>query len=223
MSEELSRKLGYRFADSELLNVALTHRSCGDVNNERLEFLGDSIVNFVVAEVLFRRYSHAHEGDLSRWRATLINRDTLGLLGRQFELGRYLRLGMGELKSGGSERASILSCAMEAVIGAIYLDGGFTAIYDCIIRWYEPLLTSLSSSASHKDPKTKLQEYLQSEHMALPVYQVVSIEGEAHQQVFTMSCEVPGLDKKVQGTGTSRRRAEQHAAEIMLEFIKNHQ
>ncbi|EKD73426.1 MAG: hypothetical protein ACD_45C00321G0009 [uncultured bacterium] len=219
MSEkELSRKIGYHFNDPRLLKIALTHRSSGEDNNERLEFLGDSIVNFVIAEILFQQYPAAQEGDLSRWRATLINRETLGILGRQFELGRYLYLGMGELKSGGSERMSILSCAMEAIVGAIYLDGGFLAVHEAILSWYQPLLNSLMLAASHKDPKTQLQEYLQRHHLSLPVYEVEALEGEAHQQTFVVSCTVQ--DQKVLGKGTSRRRAEQAAAENMLEIIK---
>jgi ribonuclease-3 len=218
MSEELCRKLGYTFANPHLLKVALTHRSNSEENNERLEFFGDSIVNFVIAEALFIQFPRAHEGELSRWRATLINRETLGVLGRQFELGRYMRLGLGELKSGGSDRTSILSCAMEAIIGAIYLDSGFAATRECILRWYQPLLVSLMTAANHKDPKTQLQEYLQSRRLPLPIYEVESIEGEAHQQIFVVSCIVQ--DIKILGKGTSRRRAEQEAAVTMLEVIK---
>lgn len=218
MSDALCRKLGYKFNDSHLLKVALTHRSASDENNERLEFLGDSIVNVVIAEALYRQFPFAHEGDLSRLRATLINRDTLGVLGRQFDLGRYMFLGPGELKSGGGSRASTLSCTMEAVIGAIYLDSGFIIVRECILRWYQPLLESLTNAQSHKDPKTQLQEYLQSHKIPLPVYEVLSIEGESHQQIFVVSCVVQ--DKKIIGKGTSRRRAEQSAAELMLEAIK---
>ncbi len=218
MSEELCRKLGYSFKNPHLLKVALTHRSSSDENNERLEFFGDSVVNFIVGEALFHQFPYANEGDLSRWRATLINRETLGILGKQFELGRYLHLGMGEMRSGGQERTSIISCTMEAVIGAIYLDGGFEAARECILRWYEPLLTSLTHASDHKDPKTQLQEYLQKRRLPLPIYEVESIEGEAHQQMFVVSCTVQ--DKKITAEGTSRRRAEQAAAEGMLEVMK---
>ncbi len=218
MNEELCRKLGYIFNNPNLLKIALTHRSSSEDNNERMEFLGDSIVNFVIAEALYDQFPYAHEGDLSRWRATLINRDTLGDIGRQFDLGRYLHLGLGELKSGGNSRTSILSCAMEAIIGAIYIDGGFEAARACILRWYESLLKTLTTVATHKDPKTQLQEYLQSRHMPLPQYEVESIEGEAHQQLFVVSCVVQA--HKVMGKGTSRRRAEQEAAAMMLEEIK---
>lgn len=217
---ELARKLGYQFKNPKLLNLALTHRSCGDENNERLEFLGDSIVNFVIAEALYNQFPRAHEGDLSRWRASLINRETLGDLARHFEMGRYIYLGPGEVRSGGGERLSILSCTMEAIIGAIFLDGGFDVVRACVMRWYESLLKNLSHATNFKDPKTQLQEYLQSHHRSLPVYTVVSVEGEAHQQTFTVMCLVEGVDQEVKAVGTSRRRAEQAAAEIMLGVIK---
>src|SRR3990167_4908656 len=205
MSEELSRKLGYHFNDAQLLTMALTHRSMNENNNERLEFLGDSIVNFVIAEALYQQFPHAQEGELSRWRASLINRDALGDLARHFEVGHFLLLGPGEQKSGGSHRHSILSCAMEAIIGAIYLDSGFVSTRECILKWYEPLLNSLSQASSHKDPKTILQEYLQSHHLPLPIYSIENIEGEAHQQNFTVSCYVESVNQKTTGYGASRR------------------
>ncbi|SRR5579883_55634 len=220
MSDELSRKLGYQFNNQTLLTTALTHRSRDNDNNERLEFLGDSIVNCVIAEALYLQFPRAQEGDLSRLRASLINRDTLGELAREFDLGRYLLLGPGELKSGGSERLSILSCGMEAVIGAIYLDSDFKSVRDVILKWYQPLLTSLPEKSSQKDPKTTLQEYLQSRRMPLPVYTVELAEGEQHQQTFTVSCQVEGIAEKVLGKGSSRRRAEQEAATLMLGILK---
>lgn len=220
MSDELAHKLGYQFKDLKRLKVALTHRSSHEQNNERLEFLGDSIVNFIIAEALFEQFPKAQEGELSRWRATLINRDTLANIARNFDVGRFLHLGPGELKSGGSERKSILSCAMEAIIGAIYLDSDFTTTKQCVLSWYGPLLQSLSDSGNHKDPKTVLQEYLQSLRKPLPVYAVDAIEGEAHQQVFIVSCKIAGLEEKSTGRGTSRRRAEQNAAENMLGIIR---
>lgn len=220
MSDELSQKLNYQFQQPKLLKVALTHRSKGGDHNERLEFLGDAVVNFVIAEILYQQFPKATEGELSRWRASLVNRDALADMAKEFELGRYLYLGPGELRSGGSERQSILSCAMEAIIGAVYLDGGFNAARTKISDWYEPLLQSLSSAASHKDPKTLLQESLQSRRMPLPVYTVEAIEGEAHQQLFTVSCQVEGMPEKTLGKGTSRRRAEQDAAQAMLGVFK---
>src|SRR3990167_2795643 len=213
MNIDLIKKLNYEFRQPKLLKIALTHRSKGGDNNERLEFLGDAVVNFVIAEILYHQFPKATEGELSRWRATLVNRDTLGELAKDFELGRYLFLGPGELRSGGSERQSILSCAMEAIIGAVYLDGGFDAARASRGAGYEPLVQSVATAASHKDPKTLLQEYLQSRRMSLPLYTVEEIEGEAHQQLFTVSCLVEEMQEKTLGKGTSRRRAEQDAAQ----------
>lgn len=220
MSEELLVKLNYTFQDPKFLKVALTHRSKGGDHNERLEFLGDAVVNFVIADILYQLFPKATEGDLSRWRASLVNRDTLAELALEFELGQYLFLGPGELRSGGNKRHSILSCAMEAIIGAVYMDGGFDVARAKILEWYDPLLQSLSTAASHKDPKTLLQEYLQSRRLALPLYHVAEVSGEAHQQIFTVTCRVEGLEEYSQGTGTSRRRAEQDAAQAMLLLLK---
>lgn len=220
MSDELTQKLQYHFKQPELLQLALTHRSKGGEHNERLEFLGDAVVNFVIGEILYHQFPTATEGELSRWRATLVNRDALAELSKQFDLGQYLVLGLGELRSGGKQRQSILSCTMEAIIGAVYIDGGFAAARERIQAWYQPLLQSLSSAASHKDPKTLLQEYVQSQRLALPVYTVEGTEGEAHRQIFTISCHVKGIPEKVYGKGTSRRRAEQEAAQAMLSRLK---
>lgn len=219
MSDELAKKLNYAFKSPELLKTALTHRSRGGEHNERLEFLGDAVVNFVIADVLFHQFPKATEGELSRWRASLVNRDALAELAKEFNLGDFLLLGAGEMRSGGSQRQSILSCAMEALIGAIFLDGGFEAADACIKKWYVPFVQALSSAASHKDPKTLLQELLQSRRLPLPIYTVEAIEGEAHQQIFTVSCEVDGLKDKTFGKGTSRRRAEQDAAQMMLNLL----
>lgn len=219
MTDELVQKLDYTFQQPKLLKVALTHRSKGGDHNERLEFLGDAVVNFVIAEILFQQFPKATEGELSRWRASLVNRDTLAELAKEYGVGRFLLLGPGELRSGGNERQSILSCAMEAIIGAVYLDGGFETARARILAWYGPLLQSLSSAASHKDPKTLLQEYLQSCRLSLPLYKVENIQGEAHQQLFIVSCQVDGIQNKTLGKGTSRRRAEQEAAQAMLEVL----
>jgi ribonuclease-3 len=220
MSDELAQKLNYTFQQPDILKLALTHRSKGEEHNERMEFLGDAVVNFIIAEILYYQFPKATEGELSRWRATLVNRDALAELGKEFDLGQYLILGPGELRSGGNERQSILSCTMEAIIGAVYLDGGFEAARERIKAWYESMLQSLSSAASHKDPKTLLQEYLQSQRLPLPLYTVETTEGEAHQQLFTISCQVRGLEEKSLGKGTSRRRAEQEAAQAMLTLLK---
>ncbi|OAI50028.1 hypothetical protein AYO45_00160 [Gammaproteobacteria bacterium SCGC AG-212-F23] len=221
MGHELYRALGYTFNDEKLLKLALTHRSSNDENNERLEFFGDSVVNFVISEAVFNRFPQAQEGDLSRWRASLVNRDTLGELGRQFDLGRYLILGQGELRSGGNQRLSIISCCMEAVIGAIYFDSDLETVRKCILRWYEPILNAIPAGGSIKDPKTQLQELLQGRKLSLPTYAVESIGGEVHQQIFVVNCFVRSLQATTTGRGASRRRAEQNAAELMLEKIKN--
>lgn len=220
MIEELSKILSYTFRDESLLQTALTHRSKGGDNNERLEFLGDAIVNAVVGDALYHLHTYATEGELSRWRASLINRDTLAELAKKFDLGKFLILGPGEVRSGGQNRQSILSCTMEAIIGAIYLDAGFDIAKEKIIDWYQPWLNSLSSASNHKDPKTLLQEHLQGKKFPLPVYKVERIEGEAHQQVFMVSCQVEGMSLKSTGKGTSRRRAEQDAASVMLTMLK---
>ncbi len=214
--QELYKQLQYQFKDEQLLVLALTHRSKGDEHNERLEFLGDSIVNCIIAEALYHQYPQSTEGELSRWRAVLVNRESLANIARQLGLGAYLYLGPGELKSGGVERTSILSCAAEAIIGAIYLDCGFDRTTEIILKWFKPLLASLSSAASHKDPKTLLQEYVQSKRLPLPIYQIDSVEGAAHKQIFVIRCSIVGIDEQTLGRGTSRRRAEQAAAEAML-------
>ncbi len=216
----LERKLGYEFSDRGRLELALTHRSCGSCNNERLEFLGDSIVNFVIAEALFERFPEAREGQLSRLRARMVRGVTLAELGREFQLGDFLRLGSGELKSGGYRRESILADAVEAIIGAIYLDAGMDVCHERIRSWFQERLAGLSASdEQNKDPKTRLQEYLQARQQSLPKYQVISITGEAHDQVFTISCELDCLDQPSQGEGPSRRGAEQQAARNALKLL----
>nr|WP_245558722.1 ribonuclease III [Kushneria aurantia] len=216
----MSGRIGHRFHDRARLELALTHRSYGGANNERLEFLGDSIVNFVVGEALYERFPQAREGQLSRLRARLVKGETLAELGREFELGQYLRLGSGEMKSGGHRRDSILADAMEAIIGAIYLDSDMETVRRCVRHWYSQRLTALNLEDTQKDPKTRLQEFLQSRQIALPRYDVLDIEGEAHAQQFTVSCHVELLDEPTLGVGTSRRYAEQQAAERALALIE---
>ena len=216
----LERKLGYEFSDRSRLELALTHRSCGSRNNERLEFLGDSIVNFAIAEALYERFPKAREGQLSRLRARMVRGVTLAELGREFELGDFLRLGSGELKSGGFRRESILADAVEAIIGAIYLDAGMDICHERIRVWFNERLDGLSASdQQNKDPKTRLQEYLQARQNSLPKYQVVNIAGDAHDQVFSVMCELEGLGKSTQGEGSSRRGAEQQAARNALQLL----
>ena len=210
--EKLQRRLGYQFEDPERLLLALTHRSHGNQNNERLEFLGDSIVNMVIAEYLYRHFEKAREGQLSRLRARMVKGVTLAEIGREFELGNYLRLGSGELKSGGFRRESILADAVESVIGAIYLDSDFHTCREQILRWFEVRLKKLDLQDTQKDPKTRLQEYLQSRQFPLPLYEVISVDGEAHAQTFNVCCALPSLDRKTSGIGSSRRIAEQEAA-----------
>ncbi|MDC0610648.1 ribonuclease III [Vibrio sp.] len=217
----LEKKLGYDFSQSELLDLALTHRSANGQHNERLEFLGDSILSFVIADDLYHRFPKINEGDMSRMRATLVRGNTLAELGREFGLGDYLKLGPGELKSGGFRRDSILADAVEAIIGAIYLDSDIEVVRRIILAWYQERLDSIKPGISQKDPKTRLQEFLQGRRKPLPVYSVTKIKGEAHNQEFTVSCEVSGIGEPVIGKGTSRRKAEQAAAEQALEQLAN--
>ncbi|MDK9739551.1 ribonuclease III [Vibrio sp. D404a] len=219
--DKLERKIGYQFKDTDLIHLALTHRSAAGKHNERLEFLGDSILSFVIADDLYHRFPKVNEGDMSRMRATLVRGHTLAELGREFALGDYLKLGPGELKSGGFRRDSILADAVEAIIGAIYLDSDTETIRGIILSWYKTRLEAIQPGVSQKDPKTRLQEFLQGRRNPLPVYTVTNIKGEAHNQEFTVECEVAGVDKPVIGKGTSRRKAEQAAAETALEQLSN--
>lgn len=214
--EKLRRRLKHSFSDPTLLEMALTHRSHSAGNNERLEFLGDSILNFCIAESLFHRFDSAPEGDLSRVRAALVKGETLAAIARELELGECLRLGEGELKSGGFRRDSILADAVEAIIGAIYLDAGMDAARQEILALYQARLDKVSVAKTGKDPKTQLQEFLQSRGKPLPKYKVISISGEAHAQEFTVSCAVVLSDKITTAAATNRRAAEKLAAEKML-------
>lgn len=218
-NKRLVERLGYQFVRAELLEQALTHRSYGSHNNERLEFLGDSILNFSVAHALFERFPAAKEGDLSRLRAALVKGDTLAEIAREFDLGDFLKLGEGELKSGGFRRASILADALEAIIGAIFLDAGFEVARNVLMAWFQVRLAALSLSHDEKDPKTLLQEFLQSRKQPLPQYDVVKVEGESHAQMFTVSCRVQALSSATLGVAPSRRAAEKEAAEKMLALI----
>ena len=212
----LYKALGYTFQTESLLISALTHRSVPQNNNERLEFLGDSIVNFIAAELVYTLFEHATEGELSRLRTLLVRGETLAQLARDLGIGEYLYLGMGELRSGGARRESILADALEAVIAAIYLDAGMDACKATVTTWFQTLVTHLLTHKIQKDPKTRLQEYLQSFGLGLPQYEVILIEGKAHAQLFTVQCTLIETQKKVSEKGASRRRAEQAAAESML-------
>lgn len=217
--QKLALRLGHEFSDPALLAQALTHRSSAGDNNERLEFLGDSLVNFIIAEALYRKFPEAEEGQLSRLRAHLVRGATLAEIAAEFRLGNHLRLGSGELKSGGWRRESILADALEAVIGAIFLDAGVQACRCCVLTWYTSRLDELTLRRTVKDAKTRLQEHLQARQRSLPVYETVSVEGQAHAQRFTVSCTVETLAAPTFGEGGSRRQAEQCAAAKALELL----
>lgn len=210
------RGLGYRFRDGQLLDLALTHRSASSTNNERLEFLGDAVLGAVIAHRLFEQHPDAGEGTLSRIRARLVRRETLAELAGQLDLGARIRLGSGETRTGGHQRSSILANALEAIIGAIYLDGGMAAASGFIVAIFGRRLDELPADDDLTDPKTRLQEWLQGRGFALPVYSVASVSGEPHAQHFRVSCEVAALGARTEGEGQSRRRAEQVAAEKLL-------
>lgn len=215
--EGFSRSIGYRFSDIDLLLKALTHRSYGSAHNERLEFLGDSVVNCAVALELYRKFPDLTEGELSRLRASLVSQPSLAAVASAFQFGAYLRLGEGEVKSGGARRPSMLADAVEAVIGAAFLDGGFDAAFRVVEVLFGDALQKIDPRTTGKDAKTLLQEYLQSRRLPLPRYSVVAIRGEAHEQVFEVECEIPELDIRAPGEGTSRRSAEQEAARAAYE------
>ena len=213
-------RLGYEPQDLALFRAALTHRSAPGANNERLEFLGDAVVNLSIAQRLYEAFPLATEGELSRLRARLVSREPLAEIAVSLGLGETLQLGSGELRSGGFRRQSILADALEALCGAFFLDGGLGAVEPIIARLFTARIAALPSPEALKDPKTRLQEYLQSRSLTLPRYQILGIEGEDHAQTFRVSCEVPGLALRVEGGGSSRRRAEQQAAQAMLEAIE---
>ncbi len=217
----LQGRLGWRARDAALIARALTHRSAGGADNERLEFLGDAVLSFVVAELLYREFGDAPEGDLSRYRAALVSGEALADVAETLDIGARLRLGPGELRSGGFRRRSILADAFEALLGAIYLDGGLEAARDVVERLWRPQLVALRASPPPKDPKTRLQEHLQARSLGLPAYSVESVTGEPHEQQFAVRCSVGALGVSAEGRGSSRRRAEQLAAERVLEAIES--
>lgn len=217
--EKLNLKLGSSFTDLGLLNQAITHRSYSSTNNERLEFLGDAILNFVIAEDLYNRFPTAREGKLSRLRARLVKRETLAEIAREVDLGAFLRLGQGEQKSGGSKRDSILADALEAVIGALLIDSDLSAARARIAVWYKSRLEGISLDDPQKDSKTILQEYLQANKCSLPEYTVVSSIGKAHARTFYVECAAALLQTPALGSGSSRRIAEQEAASQALRTL----
>ena len=216
----LSKRLGYDFKDPSLVNLALSHRSVGKKNNERLEFLGDSIVNFLMAEALFEKFPHCREGELSRMRAELVRGSTLASIAREFDLGEYLNLGQGEMKSGGHRRESILADAVEALIGAIYTDSDMVTCKQRVLSWYQTRLAAITPAESNKDAKTRLQELLQGQKHPLPKYELVKTSGSEHQQQFEVECEIKHLKQRFQGSGSSRRNAEQAAAQAALHSLQ---
>lgn len=222
MDSGLCRKLDYIFNRPELLRQALTHRSHSVPHNERLEFLGDSVLNCAVAALIFRHFPDLPEGSLSRVRANLVNQKVLAELAQTLDLGKLIRLGEGELRSGGDRRPSILADALEAVLGAIYLDGGFAQAEKIVASLFASSLQELDARTQGKDPKTLLQEYLQSRRLALPQYAVVATSGEAHQQQFRVECVISKPDIRTLGEGATRRSAEQHAARQAYEQLQPH-
>ena len=217
--DALQTAIGHRFSRLELLQQAVTHRSFGSPHNERLEFLGDSIVNCVTAIALFERFGELREGDMSRLRANLVRQEALYRLADGLKLGDYLRLGEGEMKSGGHRRPSILADALEAIFAAVFLDAGFEGAKAVIDRLYAASLAGLDPARALKDPKTALQEWLQGRRMPLPRYSLADTRGEAHQQEFEVECEIAGLGLKTRGVGVSRRAAEQQSAQRALELL----
>ncbi|MBB3168269.1 ribonuclease III [Simiduia aestuariiviva] len=216
---QLEKQLGYEFESKALLRLALSHRSVGLPNNERLEFLGDSILNFVVAEQLYLAFPEAKEGQLTRLRANLVKGDTLAEIATTLSLGNFVRLGEGERKSGGHARASILADLVEAIIGAVYQESGLSAAKELVIRLLKDRLNQLSLDDPQKDSKSALQEYLQSRQLPLPDYQVVKVEGEGHAQRFSIQCVVSGLEATPIATDTSRKKAEKKAARMALDLL----
>ena len=214
-----AEKLGYQFKDKSLLSTALTHRSARGANNERLEFLGDGLLNFVIGAELYRLHPDASEGDLSRLRAALVRGDTLAEIALELSLGDVLNLGSGVLKSGGFRRESILADGLEAVFGAMYLDSSDADARQCILGLFEHRLATLPPAQDLKDPKTRLQEHLQAHGHEPPVYSLVNTTGEAHRQEFTIRCDITKPDISAQGTGLSRRKAEQDAATAVLNAL----
>ena len=216
----LQKRLEHVFSNPQLLVQALTHRSFSSSHNERIEFLGDSVLNLAVAGLLYERLSDLPEGDLSRARANLVKQETLHQVAMMLGLPNLLRLGEGEAKSGGQKRPSILADALEAVIGAVYLDAGFDVASSLVRRLFKDVEINARMQAIGKDPKTELQEWLQGRKMSLPIYRIVGTEGAAHKQTFDVECEIVEYRRAERGTGNSRRAGEQAAASVMLSFIK---
>lgn len=216
--KRLMREIEYVFQDQSLIEQALHHRSLAGKNNERLEFLGDAILNCVIAHALYQKYPNSNEGELSRLRAYLVKQETLANVAKAFKLSDVIQMSSGELKSGGAYRDSILSDALEAIIGAIYLDSDFQTVQAKVQNWFQSRLDK-AMQFQNKDPKTTLQEFTQAKKLELPKYTILKVEGEEHEKIFTIECELSAFSKKFSGCASSRRKAEQRAAELMLEWL----
>ena len=218
--KELEHKLNYRFKNPDLLREALTHRSFSATNNERLEYLGDAALNLIIANFLFRTFPDLVEGEMTRLRAVLVNQDGLSRVARHLDIGTHIRLGGGEVKTGGAERASILADTLEAIVGALYLDSGFDNAETVVLGMYTDILQDIDPQNIGKDSKTRLQEYLQAHKFKLPIYDVLEISGEAHEQCFVVECVLGELNLRARGSGASRKSAEQAAAREVLKLIE---
>lgn len=218
---KLSRQIGYEFKDTGLLKQALTHRSAAKQHNERLEFLGDAVLGMIIARELYDKFPQVPEGKLTRMRSTLVKGDTLAELARESDVGELMNLGPGELKSGGHRRSSIIADAMEAIIGAIYLEAGLDQTEQVVLHLWKSRINKLDPNEHPKDAKTRLQEFLQSRKLPLPVYEVVKITGKDHAQTFVVHCQVANLNSPLEGVGSSRRKAEQQAANLALGTLMN--
>ena len=219
-AQQLQDRLQYQFSDQTLLTLALSHRSCGSKNNERLEFLGDAVLGLTVSNFLFQRFPEAREGDLSRIRSQIVRAESLAEVARSLDLGPELLLGQGEMKSGGHRRDSILGDTVEALIGAIYLDKGMAAAEQSIVNWFADMLNAVTLDTPVKDAKTALQEWLQARGKPLPEYLVVKTQGEDHSRLFTISCKIANIESAAEATASSRRKAEQLVAEQLLEQLE---
>jgi ribonuclease-3 len=219
-AQQLQERLQYQFSDPTLLTLALSHRSCGSKNNERLEFLGDAVLGLIVSNFLFQRFPDAREGDLSRIRSQIVRAESLAEVARSLNLGPELLLGQGEMKSGGHRRDSILGDTVEALIGAIYLDRGMAPAEQCIVNWFGDSLNAVTLDAPVKDAKTGLQEWLQARGKPLPEYVVVKTQGEDHSRLFTVSCKIADLENPAEATASSRRKAEQLVAQQLLKQLE---
>tara|TARA_Y100001935_G_scaffold255643_1_gene270395 strand:+ start:213 stop:899 length:687 start_codon:yes stop_codon:yes gene_type:complete len=220
MIDQLQKSLGYNFNDIDLLNQAITHRSVGPRNNERMEFLGDAILGFQIADLLYQKPDELNEGQLSRMRSFLVKKDSLAEIGRDLKLNDVISLGQGELKSGGQNRDSIIADTVEAIIGAVYLDGGMESARALISVLFQKKLSSPDLILQQKDPKTQLQEILQKKGLSLPGYKVIEITGEGHKQDFYVECSVKSIDWVSKGEGGSRRKAEQAAAQAFIKYLE---